>query len=194
MAGPKLKEAEMKILKALICLNVVLAALILCAAAVHATEISGGTIMTTLTIIDDTDLVGDVTCAVPLSVAGPNPCIAFGADHITLRLNGHTITGPATPPTGCSVLTDTMWSVGIEALDRTDVKVVGPGIIQQFPKWGILLGFTGHPSSNVTVKKVTVYNNCWSGMQTVSTSDSIFEDNVFVNDAGGSNGASCGGT
>jgi len=188
------KEADMKNLKALTRLSVALVVLIGSAATARAIEISGGVITTTLTIFDDTDLVGDVTCAVPLSVAGPNPCIAFGADHIKLRLNGHTITGPATPPTGCSVPTDTMWSVGIEALDRTDVKIVGPGIIQQFPKWGILLGFTGHSSSNVTVKKVTVYNNCWSGMQTVSTSDSIFEDNVFVNDAGGSNGASCGGT
>jgi len=44
------------------------------------------------------------------------------------------------------------------------------------------------------VKKVTAYHNCWSGMQTFSTSDSIFEQNVFADDAGGSNGASCGGT
>lgn len=184
----------MKNLKALTCLSVALVAAIICATIARASEISGGTITTTLTIFDDADLVGDVTCAVPLTMTGPNPCISFGADHIALRLNGHTITGPATPPTGCSVPADAMWAVGVEAIDRTDVKIVGPGIIQQFPKWGILLGFTGHPSSNVTVKKVTVYNNCWSGMQTVSTSDSIFEDNVFVNDAGGSNGASCGGT
>ena len=184
----------MKNLKALTRLSVALVVLIGSAATARAIDISGGVITTTLTIFDDTDLLGDVTCAVPLSVAGPNPCIAFGADHIKLRLNGHTITGPATPPNGCSVPSDTMWIVGIEALDRTDVKIVGPGIIQQFPKWGILLGFTGHSSSNVTVKKVTVYNNCWSGMQTVSTSDSFFEDYVFVNDAGGSNGASCGGT
>lgn len=159
----------------------------------HATQISG-TISNTLTIYDDSELVGDVNCAVPPTVPGPNPCIAFGADHIKLRLNGHTITGPVVPPTGCSLPSDSMFGVGIAAIDRTDVKIEGPGIIQDFERWGILVGLTGHPSSQVTVKKVTVYRNCWSGMQTFSTSESNFEENVFASDAGGSNGASCGGT
>jgi hypothetical protein len=87
-----------------------------------------------------------------------------------------------------------MYSVGIDALDRTHVKIEGPGIIQHFARWGILVGATGHPSDHVTVKRVTVFDNCWSGMQTVSTSRSTFEENVFADDAGGSNGASCGGT
>jgi hypothetical protein len=158
-----------------------------------ATEISG-TITATLTIFDNSELVGDVTCNVPATMPGPNACISFGADHIKLRLNGYTITGPVTPPTGCSVPADTMFGVGIDAIDRTDVKIEGPGIIKHFHRWGILLGNTGHPTSEATVKKVTVYDNCWSGMQTVSTSDSTFEENVFADDAGGSNGASCGGT
>jgi len=159
----------------------------------HAREING-TIFTTLTIYENSELTGDVNCAVPLTMPGANPCISFGADHIKLRLNGHTITGPVTPPTGCSLPTDAMYGVGIDAIDRTDVAIEGPGIIQHFERWGILLGLTGHPSSEVTVKKVTVYRNCWSGMQTISTSESLFEENVFVDDAGGSNGASCGGT
>jgi len=153
-----------------------------------------GTISSTLTIFEDSKLVGDVTCEVPSTMPGPNACISFGADHITLRLNGHTIMGPVTPPTGCSVPSDAMFGVGVDILDRTDVKIEGPGIIQHFDRWGILVGFTGHPSSEVNVKKVTVYDNCWSGMQTFSTSESTFEENVFADDAGGSNGASCGGT
>jgi hypothetical protein len=87
-----------------------------------------------------------------------------------------------------------MFGVGIAAIDRTDVQIQGPGVIQHFHRWGILLGLTGHPSSQITVRKVTVFRNCWSGMQTLSTSDSTFEENVFASDAGGSNGASCGGT
>ena len=163
------------------------------AASMPATGISG-TISTPLIIYMDSELTGDVNCAVPLTNPGANPCISFGADHIKLQLNGHTITGPVTPPTGCSLPTDTMYGVGIEAIDRTDVQIEGPGIIQDFQRWGILLGLTGHPSSEVTVQKVTVYRNCWSGMQTISTSESLFEENVFDDDAGGSNGASCGGT
>ena len=183
----------MKYSKVLTRLGLPLFALTIFVNPVRASKISG-TITTTLTIFDDSQLAGDVTCAVPLTAPGANPCIAFGVDHIKLQLNGHSITGPVTPPTGCSHPGDPMYGVGIEAIDRTDVKIEGPGIIQQFERWGILLGLPGHPSTDVTLKKVTVYNNCWSGMQTISTSDSTFEENVFVDDAGGSNGASCGGT
>jgi parallel beta helix pectate lyase-like protein len=168
-------------------------ALFVCAGRAQATDISG-TITSTLTISDDSRLVGDVTCAVPLALSGPNPCIAFGVDHIELRLNGHTITGPVDPPTGCSLPTaGAKFGVGIEAIDRTDVKIEGPGVIQHFERWGILLGLTGHPSSHVTVRKVTANRNCWSGMQTFSTSDSNFEEDIWINNAAGSNGAACGG-
>src|SRR5438270_10914281 len=169
-------------------------ALLLCAGRTPAAAEISGTISTTLTIFEDSELVGNVTCTVQLTMPGANPCISFGADHVKLRLNGHTITGPVTPPTGCSLPSDSMYGVGIAAIDRSDVKIEGPGTIQHFERWGILVGLTGHPSSQVTVKKVTAYHNCWSGMQTFSTSESNFEENVFADDAGGSNGASCGGT
>ncbi|HKW33138.1 MAG TPA: hypothetical protein VJN92_09045 [Candidatus Acidoferrum sp.] len=168
-------------------------ALLLCAGRTRATEISG-TISTALTIYEDSELTGDVTCAVPLTAPGANPCLSFGADHIKLLLNGHTITGPVDPPTGCSLPSDKMYGVGIEAIDRIDVKIEGPGIVQHFERWGILVGLPGHPSTQVTVKRIAVYHNCWSGMQTFSTSESNFEENVFASDAGGSSGASCGGT
>ncbi len=86
-------------------------ALFVCGARAQADDISG-TINTTLVLHDDSELSGDVTCTVSLTSPGANPCISFGADHIKLRLNGHTITGPVTPPTGCSHEVDAMFGVG----------------------------------------------------------------------------------
>ena len=110
----------MKYSKVLTHMGLPLFALSVCANADRVSKISG-TITTTLTIFDDSELVGDVTCAVPLTLSGANPCISFGVDHIRLRLNGHTITGPVTPPAGCSLPTDAKYGVGVEAIDRTDV-------------------------------------------------------------------------
>ena len=153
------------------------------------TDISG-TISTTLTINEDSELSGDVTCAVPLNTKGPTPCIAFGADHIRLRLNGHTISGGFVPPAGCSLESDSSFGVGILVASRMDVKIEGPGLVQGFQRWGIFL----FSSSQVTIKNVTADHNCWSGIQTVGLSDSKLEKNVFTSNAGGSNGAFCGGT
>ena len=170
-------------------LVILFVALFLFAGTAQATDLSGNISMT-VTITEDSQLVGDVTCTVPLSLAGANPCIAFGADHIKLRLNGHTITGAvANPPTGCSLPSDSSFGVGIEANGRTDVKIAGPGVIQKFQRWGILLFSSDH----ITVRKVTANRNCWSGMQTIGTSESDFEEDVWVNNAAGSNGAPCGG-
>ena len=182
----------MRTLKPRTCFVTLVGALFLCAGRVQATDISG-TITSTVFIFDDSQLVGDVNCAVPIVLPESNPCISFGADHIKLSLNGHTITGPVTPPTGCSLRTDSKYGVGIEATDRSNVKIEGPGVIQHFQRWGILIGLTGHPSSHVTVRTVTVYSNCWSGMQTFSTSESNFEEDVWVNNAAGSDSAACGG-
>src|ERR1700736_5251380 len=70
-------------------------ALLAWGARAQATDISG-TISSTLTIFDDSELVGDVTC----NVAGA-PCIALGAPGIKLRLNGFTITDGANPSINC---------------------------------------------------------------------------------------------
>jgi len=166
-------------------------ALFVCAERAQATDISG-TIISTLTIFDDSELVGDVNCNVPLTAAdakGAASCIAFGASHIALHLNGHTLTGPVTPPTNCSLASDAHFGVGIYANGQTDVKIEGPGVIQHFERWGILL----LSSTEVTVRKVTANRNCWSGMQTIGTSDSNFEGDIWINNAAGSNGAACGG-
>src|SRR5260370_41735629 len=71
-------------------------ALFVCAARAQATDISG-TISTTFTIFEDSELVCDVTCM----VAGA-PCIAFGAPGIQLRLNDFTITYGANPCSNCA--------------------------------------------------------------------------------------------
>lgn len=173
--------------------RIILSALVVCwplacVRLAQATDLSG-TITNTVTIFDDSRLVGDVTCAVPLTLNGANPCIAFGTDHIKLRLNGHTITGGITPPTGCSLPTDSNFGVGILVAGRTDVEIQGPGVIQRFERWGILLSSSDH----VTVTKITAERNCWSGMQTISTSESKFTEDNWVNNAAGSNGAACGG-
>ena len=171
-----------------LCAAMSAACLVLGVGTARATDLHG-TITNTVTIFDDSQLVGDVTCAVPLTVGGANPCIAFGMDHIKLRLNGHTITGGVTIPTGCSHPPDAMFGVGILVANRTDVEIQGPGVIQEFERWGILLNSSDH----VTVKKVTVNRNCWSGMQTIGTSESKFVEDTWVNNAAGSNGAGCGG-
>ncbi len=163
----------------------------ICAERAQATDISG-TITSTLTIFDDSRLVGNVNCNVPLTAADANgvaSCIAFGASHITLHLNGHTLTGPVTPPTNCSLPSDAHFGVGIYVNGQTDVTIEGRGVIQHFERWGILL----LSSTEVTVRKVTANRNCWSGMQTIGTSDSNFEEDIWINNAAGSNGAACGG-
>lgn len=75
-------------------LSLMVGGLLLGAGAAEAADISG-TISSTLTIFDDSQLVGNVTCT------ANGPCIVFGADDITLRLNGFTITGLADPILGC---------------------------------------------------------------------------------------------
>ena len=60
-------------------------------AVAHAEDI-GGLILVTRVIFEDSQLVDHVICA-----ETARPCIDFGAPHITLRLNGFTITGPAQP-------------------------------------------------------------------------------------------------
>jgi hypothetical protein len=179
----------MRTLKALTCCASLLLAFFVYAEHAHADDDDigiSGDISSTLTIFADTKLVGDVKCT---SALLKQPCIVFGADDITLRLNGHTMTGPVDPPTNCSLPTDSTFGVGIEVNGKSDVKIEGPGVIQKFQRWGIFL----LSSTHVSVRGVTVNRNCWSGMQLVGTSDSHFDKDVWANNAGGSNGAACGG-
>jgi hypothetical protein len=68
---------------------VFLGVLFVCAANARAADI-GGSISSTLTITEDSQLVDDVAC----TVTGA-PCIAISALHVTLELNGFSMTGQA---------------------------------------------------------------------------------------------------
>src|SRR5258708_5374071 len=109
-----------------------LGALFGCARGVRAADI-GGTISTTLTITEDSQLVDDVTC----TVTGA-PCIAIGAPNVKLDLNGFTMTGQADPQTGCSGISIAN-EFGIYMNAQSNVVVVGPGVVQRFRNHGIRL-------------------------------------------------------
>src|SRR5207248_10325930 len=98
--------------------------LLVCGARTQAREISGA-ISTTLTIFEDSELTGDVTCTVPHTMPGANPCISFGADHLKLRLNGYTITGRVTSPTGCRLPSGTMYVDAISGIVTCEVYNIG---------------------------------------------------------------------
>lgn len=162
----------------------------------EAEDISG-TITTTVTIYDNSRLVGNVTCLVV-----DEPCIKFGASHIKLRLNGFTMTGRANPPSNCVLPDPTLVGFrpedGIATDGQSHVAILGPGLVQKFRRHGIVAGVFPNPtplilSSNVTVKHVTSHHNCFSGLQLTSVSDSVVEENVLVRNASGSGVFPCGG-
>ncbi len=145
-------------------------ALIAYACSVQATDI-GGTITTTLTITENSQLVDDVTCTVTGAA-----CIALGASGVTLDLNGFTITGLANPSTACSGITFPGGEFGIVANGFQQVTVRGPGLVQRFRAQGVIL----IGSSGSTIKDVTSSTNCASGFQIVNGSNNVLENNVAV--------------
>lgn len=145
----------------------------------HATEISG-TIASTLTIFEDSELVGDVTC----TVTG-GPCIAFGGPNLTLELNGFTITGRADALTPCS--TSGPGEIGIDINTQEGDSIHGPGLVRQFHQLGIRL----FKSTGSVVKNVTLASNCFSGIIVTAGSDNELRGNI--SDRNGSPVAPCGG-
>jgi hypothetical protein len=162
-----------------------LCVIFVCSGSIHAKDI-GGTISTTLTITEDSQLVDDVTCAVT-----GLPCIAIGAPHVTLELNGFTMTGQADAQTACNggptTFVATALEDGIDVNGRADVAIRGPGLIQQFRGPGIFL----FNSSGATVRDVTVSTNCLSGILVGGGSDHDIRGNVSVRN--GSGAFPCGG-
>lgn len=146
-----------------------------------AVDISG-TISSTLTISENSQLVGNVTC----TVVGA-PCISFGADQIKLRLNGFTMTGLGNPTTGCSGET-VAGEMGIDTLGHSNVEILGPGLVQRFRRHGILVS---NGSTKVKVGHVTSSLNCNTGIQLIGASDSDIEENVSVRN--GNIASACGG-
>jgi hypothetical protein len=158
-----------------------LVAVFTCAGTAHATDISG-TIATTLTIMDNSRLVGDVTC----TVTGA-PCITFGASGLSLDLNGYSITGQGDPVTACGGGGGTGGEVGIVVNSLQNIAIRGLGLVQRFRSLGIQL----LSSSGVTVTGVTMSTNCLSGVIVVGGSDNLLENNVSERNGNGVN--PCGG-
>jgi hypothetical protein len=156
------------------------AALLVCAGTAHAAKISG-TISSTLSVTEDSDLVGDVTC----KVTGA-PCISIDAPQVTLRLNAFTITGQGDPQTGCSGAA-TANEIGILVNSQIGVTVHGPGLVQQFRNTGVQLLL----STGVKVVGMTTSTNCASGILVAGGADNQFLRNVSIRNGNG--GAPCGG-
>jgi len=149
--------------------------------AAQAEEINGR-ISTTKVITENSKLMGDVTCA----VVGA-PCIQFGASDITLRLNGFSMTGQADSVASCGG-GSTGGEHGISAVSRTDVTVLGPGLVLRFRGHGVNLA----GSARVRVMNVTASGNCLSGIFVAGGStDNHLEGNVAVRN--GNANAACGG-
>ena len=157
-----------------------LVALLVCTRSAHAADISG-TITTTVTIMENSKLVGDVICA----VSGA-PCIAFGGSGLTLDLNGFSMTGLGDPLTGCSG-GSTAGEIGIDVNGINDVTVRGLGVVQRFRSHGIRL----NNSTGATVADVTASTNCLAGIFVSGGAGNVLERNVAVQNGHLSN--PCGG-
>lgn len=142
-----------------------------------------GTLTRTYVIVEDTDLIGDVTC----DVVNGTACFQFGASGVELRLNGYTITGKADAVTGCGG-TSTANEYGVLTNNMSNVVVRGPGLIQRFRADGIFV----FGSTDARVDALTVATNCNSGVRIAATSfGTTVERVVAVRNGNGT--ASCGG-
>jgi len=162
-------------------LFVLCSTLVFSAGSTLAMDISG-TISSTLTITENSKLVGDVTC----TVVGA-PCITFAVSGLTLDLNGYNMVGLGDSATGCSG-NATANEAGILVNMLENVIVRGPGVVTQFRNTGVLLvGATGG-----TVTGVTTSTNCLSGILLGgNSSNNLIENNVSVRN--GNLTSPCGG-
>ena len=150
------------------------------AASVQAANISGP-IASTLTINEDSQLTGDVTC----TVSGA-PCIVIGGPHVTLKLNAFTINGQGDSLTGCSGAS-TANEIGILVNAQVAATIQGPGLVQRFRNTGVLL----LSSTGVTVTGITTATNCASGILVSGGGDNQLIRNVSVRNGNGA--SACGG-
>jgi hypothetical protein len=157
----------------------------------HAWEPVPCAIAATYTIVENSELVCDVVCT-----NATGPCIQFGADHIKLRLNGFTMTGPAVPPSNCAP--SPAFSPGnpgpfpfdgISTAGFDHVEILGPGMVQQFRRHGVFV----FESERATVKHLTSHYNCFSGLFLGLSNDNDVEENVSVRNGSASGAAPCGG-
>ncbi len=149
-----------------------------------------GTITRTRFITENSRLVGHVTCETTTE-----PCIDLAASDITLRLNGFTITGPADPESGiCNATSGAPFADGIRINNFTDVRIVGPGMIQKFRRHGVFIVGQIGVRTRATVNGITSHHNCFSGIFSNMMSSSIVSNVVSVRNAIFSAAAPCGGS
>ena len=86
-------------------------------------------------IVEDTDLIGDVTC----DVGNNLPCFSFGAANVVLRLNGFSVTGRGDAVTGCGGAAFA-GEAGVTTNNMSGVAIRGPEIVHRFRGDGITVG------------------------------------------------------
>ena len=166
------------------------AVLVLAAVSVNVTTQSrpdtvSGTITRTFSIVANTDVTGDITCA----VADGTPCLSFGAPGVELRLNGYTVTGKGDPVTGCGGAVTT-GEVGITTNAQKAVVVRGPGLVQRFRNHGVQVA----ASDGARIEGITVSTNCGSGIFVPATSfNTLVQENTATRNGATNPGLSCGG-
>jgi hypothetical protein len=144
-----------------------------------------GTLTSTYMIVEDTDLIGDVTC----NVAANTACFAFAAPNVELRLNGFTITGRGDATTGCAGGA-AAGEAGVATANMVGVTIRGPGLIQRFRGDGVTVG----GSTNVRVADLTLSTNCMSGVRILGTSfGTLIEGNTAIRNGSSNAGLLCGG-
>lgn len=152
---------------------------------IRAADQVSGVISRTYTIVEDTDLTGNVEC----DVASGTPCFAFGAAGVQLRLNGFTITGKADPATACAGALLGGES-GISTAGLNNVSVHGPGLVQRFRTHGVAV----LASRDARIDTITAATNCGSGVFVAATSfGTLVEGVTAIRNGSTAAGASCGG-
>lgn len=160
-----------------------LATIVVVATNTYADEVSGR-ITRTYMIVEDTDLVGDVTCEVDNA-----PCFSFAASGIELRLNGFTITGRADAITGCNGASFPN-ETGVFTNRQRNVTVRGPGLIQRTRGRGVhVIGSTG-----ARVEGFAISTTCSSGVFVAADSFSTaVEEVIAIRNGASAPGNPCGG-
>ena len=144
-----------------------------------------GTITRTFTIVANTQLTGDITCA----VADGTPCLSFAVPGVELRLNGYTVTGKGDPVTGCGGAV-TAGEVGITTNGQRGVVVRGPGLVQRFRNHGVQVA----ASDGARIEGITVSTNCGSGIFVPAASfNTVVQENTATRNGSSNPGLSCGG-
>jgi hypothetical protein len=150
---------------------------------VFADQVSGA-ITRTYMVVENTELVGDVSCQVENA-----PCFSFGAPGIELRLNGFTITGRADAITGCNGASfPNETAVFTNRQDRVVVR--GPGMIQRTRGRGVhVIGSTG-----ARVEGFAISTTCSSGVFVAADSfNTLVEGVIAVRNGASAPGNPCGG-